>query len=325
MCESSGDRDDSCARVSGCECVGFLLLLPLSASVTVARIGDSPDDLAQRFSSPAALILDSKGCGLGVYRAEGFKEIRITFVAGKSQYENYLPVNDEAPRDSIVATLEKENPGKAVNDASSLGVRVGESEPGSELRFVDRSGRQSRHTGLLELATWGERRHAVIRSADGVVEIPVDGAENAEFRRLQAGITATVTVLDTNSDDLNAPLAVVGRREHVDWEDAIDDVHDRIQILVKIESGEEVLFDRTVCGVHQTQMQLSNVPVAYGMLATSKAEQYCRDRFPHAKAFARGGCLESPDSPEFTPVYQCPKCVAACAEYAASQAAVPKE
>lgn len=305
--------------------VGFLLLLPLTASVAVGRIGDSPDDFAQRFGSPSALILDSNGYGLGVYRAEGFKEIRVTFVAGKSQYENYLPMDDEAPRDSTVATLEKENPGVDVYDAVSLGIRVGEREAASELRFVDRSRRQSRHTGLLQLTTWGEHRRAVIRSAESVVEIPFGGAENVEFRRLQPGITATVTVLDDNSEDLDAPLAVVGRREHVDWEDAVEDVHGSIQILVKIESGEEVLFDRTVCGVHQTQMQLSNVPVAYGLLMSSKAERYCGDQFPHAKAFTRGGCLVSDDDPQFTPVYQCPQCVTACAEYAASQAAVADE
>lgn len=112
--------------------VGCLIILSLGASAAFARIGDSLDDLAQRFGSPSALILDSEGYGLGVYRAEGFKEIRVTVVAGKSQYENYLPVDDNAPRDLIVATLEAKNPGEDVYDASSLGIGVGEREAGSE-------------------------------------------------------------------------------------------------------------------------------------------------------------------------------------------------
>jgi hypothetical protein len=301
--------------------VGFLLLLPLSASSAFARIGDSPDDLAQRFGSPSALILDSKGYGLGVYRAEGFKQIRVTFVAGKSQYEIYLPSDNEAPRDAIAATLESENPGEDVYDASSLGIWVGHREEGGELKYVNRSGRHIQHTGRLELKSWGNRRGAVVRSHEAVVEIPF-GEEDVEFRRLQPGIEATITMLDEVPTDLDAPIAFIGRREHVDPDDAFSDAHSIMHTLVKIESGEEVLFDRTVCGVHQTQMQLSNASVAYGLLMSSKVERYCDEAFPHARAFARGGCVVTPDSPEFIPIYQCPKCVAACAEYAASQAAV---
>ena len=300
---------------------GFLLLLlVLSAPVAFARVGDSPDDLVQRFGKPSALILDREEDGIGVYHAEGFKEIRVTFVAGRSHYENYLVADEQAPHDSIIATLTKENPDHDVYDASSLGIFVGEPEAGSELRFTARSGEQRRFTGVVELRPWAEQRRAVVRSQAAVVEIPVT-AEDPEFRCLQAGITATVTVVDENSEDLDAPFAVVGRREHVDWNDAVHDVHGSIQLLVKIESGEEVLFDRVVCGVHHVQMQLSNVPVAYGLLMTSKAERYCRDRFPHARAFARGGCVVTEESPKFTPVYICPRCVAACEEYAASQAA----
>ena len=122
-----------------------------------------------------------------------------------------------------------------------------------------------------------------------------------------------MTVLDENSEDLETQLAIVARREHVDWNDAVDEAHSSFQQLVRISTDKNVVFDRSICSVHHITMERQNVPIAYGMLTSSKAESYCADHFPNFRDFARGGCMVG--DTKFTSIYICPKCVAECNEY----------
>ncbi len=64
-----------------------LNLLAMSAMVTgaSARIGDTPDQLKARYGEPVAQSVDKNGNGLRIYRTAKFKEVRVTFIAGKSQ------------------------------------------------------------------------------------------------------------------------------------------------------------------------------------------------------------------------------------------------
>ena len=65
----------------------FLALLGvISAS---ARISDTPAQLKERYGEPIAESVDKDGYGLRIYQTAQFKEIRVTFAAGKSQMEKY--------------------------------------------------------------------------------------------------------------------------------------------------------------------------------------------------------------------------------------------
>lgn len=283
------------------------------ASAALARIGDTPGQLKGRFGEPTASSFDRQGYGIALYRGPGFREIRVIFAAGKSQHEIYFPADENLPHEPIAATLEKENPGEEAMDGASLGIHIGATEAAEELKFVTHSGGQKSFTGVLELRRLEKRRWATVNAGETVVEIEFGDME-AEFANLRNGMECTVTVLDEGSPDLYSPIAVVGRRRHVDWNDSVKDAHDTFQRLIKISSGNEVLFDREICGVHHQRMELRNVPVAYGMGAY-QATPYCEEHFPHARDRAVGGCVVSDDSPEFAAIYLCPSCVAGCNEY----------
>lgn len=283
------------------------------ASGAFARIGDTPEQLTEKFGEPTASSFDQKNYGIALYGAPGFRQIRVTFAAGVSCEEVYFPADENAPHEPILAALEKENPSHEAIDGHSLGIHIGEREADAELKFVTHSGEQKSFTGILELKQLKAKRCASVNAGEAVVDIEFGDME-AEFANLRTGMKCTVTTLDEGSDDLYAPSAIVGRRGHVDWGDCVDDAHDSFQRLIKIVRGDEVLFGREVCGVHRQRMDLRSVPIAYGMGAYRPTE-YCEKHFPHARDLAVGGCVMSDDSPEFVTLYLCPACVAACNEY----------
>ncbi|HEV8618349.1 MAG TPA: hypothetical protein VGQ70_02545, partial [Candidatus Udaeobacter sp.] len=104
-------------------------------------------------------------------------------------------------------------------------------------------------------------------------------------------------------------------REHVDWNDAVDEAHSSFQQLVRISVDNNTVFDRSVCSLHHVKMERRKAEIAYGMLAYSKAESFCIDHYPNFQDYAAGGCVMSDDSPKSTAIYVCPKCVAECNEY----------
>lgn len=295
---------------------GSTLIAPLFlfvASVALARVGEAPEELRVRFGKPNAIALDSKGFGLGIYHAPGFKEIRVTFVAGKSQLEKYFVEDEKAEHEPIVAALEKENPDEDVYDYASLGIQVGHSEPEGELKFVTHSGKETSFTGPVQIKESGDRREVSVQTQDHVIEIPLYSSK-IDRRGLRNEMTCTVTVLDERSEDLDTPIAIVGQREHLDWSDSVDDAHDSFQILVKIATDNEIVFDRSICSVHRQEMELRQVSIAYGLLIFSAAERFCDDHFPYSRDYARGGCVDGGEI-KVAAIYICPLCVTACNEY----------
>jgi len=154
-----------------------------------------------------------------------------------------------------------------------------------------------------------QTRWFVLRDGDVVVEIPL-GRFDPELVDLKADARYDVTVLDENSEDLQTDIAIIGHREHVDWNDAIDEAHSSFQQLPRISTAGKVVFNRSICSVHHIKMEKRNVEVAYGMLAHSKAESYCSAHYPNFRDYAVGGCIVG--DAKSTSIYVCPKCVEEC-------------
>ena len=94
---------------------------------------------------------------------------------------------------------------------------------------------------------------------------------------MRSGLECKVTVLNRVPDDLWSPTAWVGKRDHIDYDDLLDDAHNNLQTLLSIESDGKRQYDRSFCSVHQVAMESRNVEIAYGMLAFPAAERYCQD------------------------------------------------
>ncbi len=276
-----------------------------------ARIGETPEELNERYGAPIRESIDSQGYGLGVYRSSESNEIRVTFVKGRSQLEQYKVAGNGSVPDSIVEALKQENPGESVL-ALSWGVEVGTPEPESELKFVRHSQEEHTYSGTGHYKDDNQTRWFVLRDGDTVIEILL-GRFAPGLADLKADTKYDVTVLDENSEDLQTQIAIIARREHVDWDDAADEAHSSFQQLVRVSAAGKIVFDRSICSLHHIKMEKRNVEVAYGMLAYSKAESYCIAHYPTFRDYAVGGCIVG--DTKFTQIYICPKCVADCNEY----------
>lgn len=276
-----------------------------------ARIGDTPEQLQQRYGAPLKESFDQRGYGAGIYQANGFKEIRVTFVKGKSHLEVYEITGDRPVQDSVVEMLKQENPGESVLALSNQ-VRVGAEESESELKFVTHSNQEHTYWGTPKYRQDGETRTLVLHDGETVIEIPLRRPDTG-LNDLNPDTRYSITVLDENSENLESQIAIVSRREHVDWNDAVDEAHSSFQQLVRLSVDNKTIFDHSICSLHHVKMERRNVEIVYGMLAYSKAESYCIAHYPNFRDYAVGGCLVG--DTKSTSIYICPKCVAECDEY----------
>jgi hypothetical protein len=92
--------------------------------------------------------------------------------------------------------------------------------------------------------------------------------------------------------------------------------------LVSIAQGGRVLYDRTLCRVHQKKMERKEVPIVYG-LAPRRPEDPPHEvetkLFPFRLEVAYAGCIPGPRKTEL--VFVCPDCKAAHVEWTAKNPA----
>jgi hypothetical protein len=301
-------------------CALTLLALVLISSPSFARIGDTAADYKARYGTPAAEFFDKEGHGIRLYRSPEFKAIRVGFVDDKSFREQYLPA-DGVDKEALFARIRTENDPDE-SEYSSINsyeqFEIGHDEPGGELRLIGGDGVTRTFSGRLEVKKKDNVDYAIVRDDLSVLEIPLSplSADAAGFR---PGIECTITVENHVSDDLWSPSAWVSKREHLDSQDMLHDVHNQLQTLIKVESDGKRIYDRSFCSVHQQAMELRNVSVAFGMLAFSSEEHYCQDHFPHYRDFGIGGCVMTKgDENKMISMYICPACITACNEYKAA-------
>lgn len=168
-----------------------------------------------------------------------------------------------------------------VNSDGQLKVGFGENE--GELKFVNGDGVTRTYSGRLEIKKKGNQDYAVLQDDIVILEIPLASLE-AEAAAFRSGLKCKITLLHRIPDDLWAPTAWVGKREHWDGQDMLDDAHDQLQTLISVESDGKRIYDRSFCSVRQVVMEPRNVKVAFGMLAFASAERYCQEHFPHITA-----------------------------------------
>jgi hypothetical protein len=126
-----------------------------------------------------------------------------------------------------------------------------------------------------------------------------------------SGKTYSVTLRDEDNLDTNSAVAFASDREHKSFNELIED--SKTYVLVRIQDGSEVVFDRSVCEIYHVRMTERMAGVAYGMGAPSnQTEATCARFFPHYRDFILGGCVVSDSSPKKGLVYVCPKCVEQC-------------
>jgi hypothetical protein len=306
------------------KCCAFpLLALALMASTVFGRIGDTSAEFKNRYGDPIADSFDKEGYGICIYRSPEFKEIRVIFAQDKSQQEYYTPAEGVPDKETLYRRLRTEN-GEDYGYVNSEGqLKIGFGESDRELKFVRGDGVTRTYAGNLEIKKKGNQEYAVVHDDTAVLEMPLAPFE-AEAAAFRSGLNCKITLLHRFPDDLWAPTAWIGKREHLDDQDMRDDAHDQLQTLVSIESDGKRIYDRSFCSVHQVAMELRSVNVAFGMLAFPSAERYCQEHFPHYRDFGIGGCVMSEgDENKTIQIYICPACVKACNEYKAAHPESP--
>ena len=298
------------------------LIVAIAASFLIAevqaRLGETPEQLEQRYGAPIKQAFSTERDGVCVYYSKEFKEIRVHFANGESEQEDYIYLGDPPSSDpALVESIRAENPNQRIEDRRDR-VRV-YSERVFQ-REVDHlgsqpNGREQTYSGVVKIRSDEHAKWAVLTDRGTVVELPMQIQGYPSEFTLTSGCTYSVTLLQQWAEDINTAIGVVSKREHVDWSDCVDDAGvNGIEQLVRITEGEKVIFDRSVCGLHQVKMELRNVEMVYGMYAPqSKGEAYCMKHFPHFRDFALGGCLVG--DTKLMSIYICPKCVAECDGY----------
>jgi hypothetical protein len=175
------------------------------------------------------------------------------------------------------------------------------------------SGKEEVLSGIATFRQVDSSRLLTFHIGRTVIEIPLPEPPLPALGDLKAGETYRIILLDREAGILEL-AAFVTDREHKTWHDI---VYDSIaKPLLRIEQGQEVVFDRSICEVHHVKMELKDVDISYGMPgAATEADAYCDLHFPHHRNFAEGGCVVSDTSPKSGLIYICPQCVADCGKY----------
>jgi hypothetical protein len=238
--------------------------LALTFTRLSASIGETPAQLEARFGRPLREAVESNGSGLRVYHSADFAEIRVLFINDTSEKEEYKYDGEPPIPPELVVAIRNENPGQEVFDATSLVVVYSKRGLATEDRLPNRDQLEHTYSGRVKIKRDGEWDRAILRDHDTVVEIPIFPLGYPQEFKLVDGVSYSVTVLDQDSEDINAVMAVISRREHADWHDCVNDAGvGGLQPLLRIVSGDAVLFDRSVCGLHHVKMEPRKVPVAY--------------------------------------------------------------
>jgi hypothetical protein len=81
-------------------------------------------------------------------------------------------------------------------------------------------------------------------------------------------------------------------------------------VIIRVRAGEIVVYDATICEVHDLKMRREALPTIYGMMSERDQETYFKDieTHPHGMDVAFKGCIV-PDPPyEAVKRFVCPKC-----------------
>ena len=316
--------------------LGLLALLPLDKAS--AYLWETQAEVEARFGAP----IKTRGYPhdrVFTYAFEGL-EIDVTFFNGLSDEETYRHPdgNVEFTYPDIRRLLEMNSSGKPWRDAEEKNSWDVDTAKGRAYAFYSPDFDQKR----LHLYTDGTAKRAleydsakyartlreqtvqaivtlkqekngttlVAHAPDLVLEIWWNVERYPQKPSLVSGATYSITIRDEEYYDRDTVIAFVSDRDHKDLDDLIHD--SKTFVVQRIENGDKVVFDRSICELHHVRMIQKMVPIEYGLRATPPDEAQCEKNFPHYRDFILGGCLSSPDSPGKAPIFVCPECVTAC-------------
>jgi hypothetical protein len=182
----------------------------------------------------------------------------------------------------------------------------------TELSVHSRIHKDEIFTGILTPKQDGKTTELVFRANDLLIQLSWQYLANSRNPSLVPGKTYTLTLQDEDFVDEEDVVAFVTDRDHrssselTSSSELIED--SKTYLLVRVQDGDDVVFDRSVCEVHHLKM--SEIIADYGMEARSAADAQCAKNFPHYRNFLSGDCVLDPTKK--ASVYVCPKCVAAC-------------
>ncbi len=178
----------------------------------------------------------------------------------------------------------------------------------AEFSGRSRTHRDAIFTGILTLKQDGETTNLVFRAKDLVIQISWQYLANSRNQSLVPGKTYTLTLRDEDPLDEEDVIAFVTDRDHKSLSELTQD--SKTYVVMRIQDGENVGFDRSICEVHHVKMSEVMAEVQYGMWGPSPRESQCATNFPHYRDFIRAGCNEG--EPKKAPRYVCSECVGSC-------------
>jgi hypothetical protein len=314
----------------------FILAIALWALLSVAsssaHLWESQVEIEKRYG-PAIKTTGYPDRRTFFYVFEGL-EIRIKFFNGISEAESYFPsAKDVVFGDGEIRRLLESNSARAqwreqAKDDWVIDTRNGRAyaellrgSPKPRLNVythasVERDDEiflNSRRTlkeetfqGVATMRREGKTTRLVVATGDRIIFIPwSDEWWNPDpSGRVTSGKTYSITLRDEDSLDENVSRAFLSDRDHKDYYEAVND--SKSYLLVRVQDGDDIVFDRSVCEVHHIKMSETMADVQYGMQIGSPYDR----NFPHHRKVVEAGCLV--EDTKKAPLYICPKCVEGC-------------
>lgn len=272
-----------------------------------------------------------------IYVSEGL-EIRIRFFNGVSQEESYLPTAEGPAGSSFniqplleLNSLDGQWREQAENEWA-IETRNGRAHadyfPGggkprlnvythssierydeSVANSLARTGKDETFEGVAALSQEGKTTSMTMHSGDRVLYFRwSDEWDRAVTGLFRSGKTYRIILRDEYVFDDDEFHAFVSDRDHKGYDDTVND--SKCYVLMRVEEGGAVIFDRSVCEVHHVKMSEITAKVRDGTSASHPGEAECQRKFPHYRDFLKIACIA--DGTERESHYVCPECVAAC-------------
>jgi hypothetical protein len=143
-----------------------------------------------------------------------------------------------------------------------------------------RTSKEESFEGVLALRREEKVVYLVVRGRKLVIEIPWAADGYPARASLISGRTYSITIRDEEEFDRDTVVAFVSDRDHKDFDDLF---HDSKRYLVqRIQDGDKVVFDRSICELHHVKMIEKMGIIEYGLRATPPEEGECEeDAFLH--------------------------------------------
>lgn len=312
--------------------ISLCAILPLASAS--AHLWESQVEIEKRYGQPI------KTTGYPDRRAFIYAfdslEIRVKYFNGVSEAESYLPSAErvafgdpevqrllklnsdggqwrEQTKDDWVIDARKERAyADFLRDATKPRLDVythGHVERNNSSSHV-RTLKEETYEGVATLRQEGETTSVTMHSGGRVVYLPwSEGWRDRGLKGLfRSGKTYRITLRDEWVLDDDEPWAFVSDREHKDYHDTVND--SQCYVLMRIEEGEAVIFDRSVCELHHVKMSEIKAKVRDGNSPPPPGEAECERKLPHYRDFLKIICIA--DGTEEASLYVCPECVAAC-------------